>query len=91
VLVLTLEVYNANSFAIVPKTWALSFSRPDGTQVKSVTLDHHRDGDAAPLAAGERKTLTLTARQIDEQYIAGWNKGTYSAKAELLNFAKSMP
>jgi len=86
VLLLTLEVHNANSFTVLPKTWALTFSRQDGTQVKAITLDHQRDGDNAPLTAGERKTLTLTTRRFDEKYIAGWNKGEYSAKAELLNF-----
>ena len=86
VLTLTLEVHNANNFALLPKTWAVTFSRPDGTQVKSVTLDHYRGGDNAPLSPGERKTLTLTTRQFDEKYIAGWKNGAYSAKAELLNF-----
>ena len=91
VLLLTLEVHNANSFALLPKTWALTFSSSDGTQVKSVTLDHYRNKDNAPLAAGERKTLTLDLRHFDEKYIAGWDDGTYSAKAELLNFEKSKP
>jgi len=86
VLILTLEVYNANSFAILPRTWALTFSHQDGTLAKTVTLGHHESGDALTLSAGERRTLTLTTRSIDEKYIDGWNKGAYSAKAELLHF-----
>jgi hypothetical protein len=88
VLHLMLEVRNANSFAVLPKTWAVTFSRPDGAQVKTITLDHQGGGDALPLSADERKTLSLTARSLDEKYIAGWNNGTFSAKAELLNFER---
>ena len=88
VLTLAMEAHNANDFAVLPITWSLTFSRPDGTQVKTITMSHYEDGDGMPLAAGERKTLTLAARRIDEKYIAGWNKGEYSAKAELLNFRK---
>jgi len=85
ILSLILEVHNTNSFAILPKTWVLTFSRPDGTQVKSITMDHNTGGDALPLAAGERKTLMLTTRQFDADCLDGWNKDRYAAKAELLN------
>ena len=56
---LTLEVHNANSFAMLPKNWVLTLSHPDGKAEKTFVLDHYRDGDNAPLTAGERKTLIL--------------------------------